>query len=61
MKQQQLKELKTGDIVRHFTDHRTYVVLNNYGERVTAVRNVDITNASEWVVVAKAEHTEQPT
>lgn len=45
-----LKELKTGDIVRHKGKGEAYVVTSNFGDRVTAVRTVDITNAPEWVL-----------
>ena len=46
---ERLNQLPRGTIVRHRTDERTFVVVANYGSRVTAVSNVDITNPSEWL------------
>lgn len=47
-----LHELKPGDAVRSKTNPRTtYTVISNYGDRVTAVRVADITNAPEWEVL----------
>ena len=46
-----LVTLKKGDIVKHTDlDRGTYVVTGNYGDHVTAVRSVDITNFSEWLI-----------
>ncbi len=44
-----IPELKTGDIVIGVL-LKSYVVTRNYGNRVTAVDSVDITNESEWMV-----------
>ena len=46
-----------GDIVIHMTGE-TYLVTGNYGEHVTAVRTVEMTNPLEWKVLSKAQHTE---
>ena len=46
--------LRVGNIVKHKTSYSTYVVTSNYGERVTAVKAVDITNANEWQVLNEA-------
>lgn len=54
MTREQMKSLHVGDIVRHISRDESYVVTENYGDRVTAVRSMDITNAAEWVLVAKA-------
>lgn len=40
--------LERGDIVRHITSAETYVVLANYGDRITAVKHADMTNPAEW-------------
>lgn len=55
MNQDDLKNLNVGDLVRHAAFHGVYVVTGNYGDRVTAVRTVDLTNPSEWEIVKKAE------
>lgn len=47
----QLKALKPGDLVRHKSSSSAYIVTGNYGDRVTAVRTVDLTNSAEWDVV----------
>jgi hypothetical protein len=44
----QLKGLERGDLVRHKSGGDAYVVTSNYGNHVTAVRTVDMTNPTEW-------------
>lgn len=46
-----IKKLKRGDIVRNKNGQNSYVVSANYGDRVTAICSVDITNAQEWEVL----------
>lgn len=46
---ERLNQLPRGTIIRHRTSDQTYVVTANYGRRVTAVANVDVTNPSEWL------------
>lgn len=48
MTRQDFKALKRGDLVRHKHENRTFVVTANYGDRVTAVSSVDLTNPPEW-------------
>lgn len=43
-----MKKLRNGDLVKHRLGPEVFVVTGNYGERVTAVRTVDITNPGEW-------------
>lgn len=46
-----IRQLKIGDIIKHAsTDGKTYIVTNNYGDRVTAVASADVTNPGEWLV-----------
>ena len=56
MTPEQMQKLERGDIVRHKAADRGYVVMSNYGNRVTAVDTVDITNPEEWELVFKANH-----
>lgn len=51
-----MKNLQRGDIIRSKTGHRTFMVTSNYGNRVTAVATVDVTQASEWDLCLKADH-----
>ncbi len=53
-----LNQLKRGDIVKHKSGHRSYIVTSNYGDRVTAVDTVDITNSFEWVKLVEDNKTE---
>lgn len=46
-----LEELSPGSVVRHMDYKRAYIVTTNFGERVTAVDSVDITNPGEWEVL----------
>jgi hypothetical protein len=49
MRKEELKALCHGDIVRHKSlGSAPYTVLANYGDRVVAVRAVDLTNPIEW-------------
>jgi hypothetical protein len=45
------KLLKRGSIVRPVGGGQSYVVEANYGDRVTAVRTVELTNPDEWEIV----------
>ncbi len=46
-----LSKLKPGDTVRHISSSESMIVTANYGDRVTAVRTADISNAKEWFLV----------
>lgn len=49
MTHEELQRLQPGDIVANLGHSSTlYIVTANYGNRVTAVKTVDITNPSEW-------------
>lgn len=53
--------VKPGVLVRHTTlDGPTYMVLANYGTRVTAVACADLTNPAEWDLVVPQSIDEQP-
>ena len=54
-----LRDLRRGNIVRHRTGGPTYVVNTNFGQRVTAVASIDITNPEEWEVLADSQSTER--
>lgn len=43
--------LKAGDMVRHVSGGGTFIVMSNYGSRVTAVKSADLTKPNEWVRV----------
>lgn len=49
-----LRELRVGDTVRGRLSGAPYVVTGNYGDHVTAVRTVDITQPNEWEVARDA-------
>lgn len=55
-----LKELKTGDIIKHKSGDKSYVVTVNYGARVTAVTTVDVTNPVEWDVLRSTNSPRSP-
>ena len=46
-----IEDLKVGDIIRGKLTKLTYVVVDHYGDRVTAVRSQDVTKPSEWEVI----------
>jgi len=54
MTREEFEDLKAGDIVKHRSDKlNSYIVTSNFGNRVTAVKTVDLTNPQEWKVVSK--------
>jgi hypothetical protein len=53
MTPEQFHALQPGDIVRGIRSGEAYVVLANYGSRITAVRAVDMTNPDEWKLVLR--------
>jgi hypothetical protein len=48
-----MKNLQPGDIVQSEQDGIAYIVTDNYGDRVTAIRSIDITNPVEWNLICK--------
>lgn len=52
MTEHQMRKLQVGDLVRDKLRGMTFVVTGNYGDRVTAVRTVDMTNPDEWELVS---------
>lgn len=52
----ELKNLGTGDLVRHKTSSRAALVTANYGDHAVAVQTHHITNPDEWLLVFKADY-----
>ncbi|HLO91555.1 MAG TPA: hypothetical protein VK172_10365 [Lentimicrobium sp.] len=50
-----LSELERGDVICNLGSGNSYVVDANYGDTVTAVDTVQVSNPIEWVVMRKAE------
>ncbi len=50
MTAEELLHLQVGDIIRSRSSGQAYVITANYRDRIIAVRTVDVTNASEWVL-----------
>jgi hypothetical protein len=53
MTEQEFSSLPIGATVQHASGGLTYVVTDNWGGRVTAVRVADMTNPGEWVVTSR--------
>lgn len=50
---EEIASLKAGDLIRHkHGDGSALVITNNYGDRATAVRTMEVTNPHEWLLVA---------
>jgi len=47
MSKEEFKNLQRGDMIKPWDDSRTFVVTANYGDRITAVTSVDMTNPTE--------------
>lgn len=50
-----LQDIPEGSIIRHKAGEFVYIVTANYGNRLTAVRTVDVTNPSEWEILERGE------
>lgn len=48
MTQQELQELKPGDMIRHARDGNMCIVLSSWPDTIVAVRKVTVTHAPEW-------------
>jgi hypothetical protein len=46
-----ISQLKPGDTVRHVESGNSYTVEEIYGGRVFAVRQIEISNPDEWILV----------
>ena len=57
MTKEEMKGLSIGDIIRGKLSGTPYIVTANYGDHVTAVKTVDVTNPSEWDLAFKAQLT----
>ena len=55
MTHEELKTLQVGDVVRHVSQAGSFTVTGTYGDRATAVRTVDVTNPSEWLLFRKLD------
>jgi len=51
MTKDEFAKLQQGNIVRGKTSAESYIVTANYGNRVTAVRTIDLTNPDEWLLI----------
>ena len=56
MTEEEFRHLNVGDLVRHRIGDKAAVVTANFGDRVMAIIPVDLTNADEWELVAKASY-----
>lgn len=54
MDREEFKELKRGDIVKHISDWKTYVIIGRSPEGyLIGIREVTISNPTEWEKVDK--------
>jgi len=44
----EFRQLQIGDSIRHKNDTRMFIITANFGDRITAVATVDLTNPFEW-------------
>ena len=58
MTEEEFKKLGVGDALMHVTGGHSVIVTGNYGDHVTAVRTVDVTNPDEWRIIRKV-HTDE--
>jgi len=51
LKEFRLQELKPGDIIRSRFSGDSFIVFDNFGSYVVAVRTVNVSNPCEWFLV----------
>ncbi len=52
MNKKQMANLKVGDIIQSKKDSKwAFIVSQNFGERLIAVRTIEITNPTDWELV----------
>jgi hypothetical protein len=51
---EEFRRLGMGDVVRSRVTGESFIVMSNYGARVTAVATADLTHPDEWELVVKA-------
>jgi len=59
MDKETFRKLSKGDVVSHKSDIfgiASYMVTDNFGDRVTAVATMDVTNPTEWNLLFKANY-----
>lgn len=59
MTEDDFEALNEGDVVRSKSMGMTYIVAANYGNRVMAVRVVDMVNPREWELISRAVPVEK--
>lgn len=52
MTQAELDQLDRGDIITHATGN-SYIVIQRRGKQVTAIREIDVSNPSEWELFSR--------
>lgn len=50
------ESLERGDVIRHKIGGDSFIVDANHGDRITAVRTIDVTNPVEWDIVRKVKN-----
>ena len=53
-------QLSNGDIVQHVSTGNAYIVVGRTDDVIIAVRQITITNASEWRLMARAVRLPDP-
>lgn len=52
MTQVELDSLDRGDIITHLNGN-SYIVLQRHGKRLTAIREIDVSNPGEWELFSR--------
>lgn len=53
-----IAQLETGDIIRGKSSGEAYVVTAQYGSHASAVKTIDVSHASEWLVMRSVQPNE---
>ena len=58
MNEYEFKNLKIGDTVISKLTKQPFIVIGNFGSRITAVQLADLTNRHEWILYKQGEENE---
>jgi hypothetical protein len=56
MNKNEFQKLQPGQIIQHKKDHKwAFVVHQNFGERLTAVRTIEVRDPENWEIVTEVK------
>lgn len=61
MNKKEMEQLKPGDVIQHKTNPQwAFIVHQNFGDRLTAVRTIELRSCDDWDVIKPIQIEDQP-